>query len=779
MCGAIQSTWVYTLILVACVNAAGASITCPSGSHNVTALDHFQTRGVYAQYYPNYVDTIANGEHIIPKLSAIHYDRVEPILNIEGLTKNNAALKGGLPNPELFHYSAPIMEDRIYARFLFRFIAPCDGEYKFRTSADDGAILTINGVRESYDWSGHPEQQFYTDKFTFTAGSVRSVMFEYFEGTGHMVVRLQWKPPGASDYSVVPSEYLVPAMGPEVLVTTHNTITIDGKAEVQYFEARLSEKPLQTVYVDIGNEAGADIFGVDKCVLIFTPENWETPQTVHVAPILGTTSTRKVEGTMWITLKPRYNKEIAPGGVAVIDPATSPQSSGSRAQCTGWGDPHYTMFDGKKFDLYEQGMFTLARDYTGDFGVQTYLIPCDEIGAKVTCTYLGFLVYKGTKIQFRMNPGESHADIWDPTVFVDILEDNNNGVSMVRNSDNNVVFNLPNGMSVKCTTGFYRKERQDGNHWRYLNFYIEAPTTMYEKLTGMCGLFDGSSDGETTNPSEIADKWLVTDESEWIIYGDQQPISPTPTPRPDDPTGPTSGYTPPITMDAFEFADGCNPNTAPNEPLPSSGSGSPITPRTLNSTYEPIEDPEPTDEVVNACKDIINSGVCESMSDDDILGFVEGCAIDTTLAELDVPPPEAAEPFLEACSFEEKKDACNQCTSLQQCDMATNTCVTVASSCGVGCGEANGHGTCDESNSVCDCTEDYTGIHCESPLEPCKTDPCLNGGICSNEALQTTCECVDGYQGVRCEQSPACQSAGTDESTGKVYKLEVYTECIA
>ncbi|KNC81947.1 hypothetical protein SARC_05760 [Sphaeroforma arctica JP610] len=100
----------------------------------------------------------------------------------------------------------------------------------------------------------------------------------FYEYTGGMVARMQWTPPGASGVSNIPAEYMVPSMTAEVLVTTHDTITVSGKPEIEFFEARLLEKPTEIVYVDIFNLAGGDIFDVDKCVLVLTPENWETPQ---------------------------------------------------------------------------------------------------------------------------------------------------------------------------------------------------------------------------------------------------------------------------------------------------------------------------------------------------------------------------------------------------------------------------------------------------------------------------------------------------------------------
>ncbi|KNC81950.1 hypothetical protein, variant [Sphaeroforma arctica JP610] len=627
--------------------------------------------------------------------------------------------------------------------------------------------------------------------FWMDAGTVRAFEVNFFEKGGDAVARLEWRYSATNSFlgstTIVPYQYMVPSMTAEVLVTTHNTITVSGKPEIEYFEARLSEKPTETVYVDIFNLAGGDIFGVDKCVLVFTPENWETPQRVHVAPILDSVSNRKVEGTMWITLEPRDNDQFAPGGVAVIDPATAPTAGGlepGRVQCKGWGDPHYTMFDGSRFNLYAQGMFTLFRNYDGDLGVQTYLQPCDDIGAQVSCTFIGYMTYKGTKVQFSMNQGTSFDDIWDPTVQVDILADGGTAVGFTQESANKVVFSLPNGIKVTCTTGFYRTQRTDGNHWRYLNYYVEAPASQQDRLLGLCGYFNGDGSDENTDASWLATEWIVPS-SEWIINGGMNPmVGPSPSPQvvgtgevdSSDYVSPNDG----TTIDNFVFEPACNPNVDPRSPLPTPVPGTPpvvLIPPALNESYVPIVDPPLDPAIQELCEAMINSEICPKMSTQDITGFVEGCTIDTQLALLDTPPPEAAEPFFEACTFDTANvNECNTCTALQTCD-ETGSCVTVGSNCGSGCGTPE-QGTCDENNAVCVCTENYSGDHCGIPDDPCTASPCENGGVCTAEGLQPMCSCPENFTGVRCQLYPVCSNRLQETGTTRLIQLEVYTKCV-
>lgn len=54
-------------------------------------------------------------------------------------------------------------------------------------------------------------------------------------------------------------------------------------------------------------------------------------------------------------------------------------------------------------------------------------------------------------------------------------------------------------------------------------------------------------------------------------------------------------------------------------------------------------------------------------------------------------------------------------------------------------------GVCEEG--FCNCPPDYTGVYCETKIEPCKDIVCLNGGNCVNG----DCICAAGYEGKKCE----------------------------
>lgn len=61
---------------------------------------------------------------------------------------------------------------------------------------------------------------------------------------------------------------------------------------------------------------------------------------------------------------------------------------------------------------------------------------------------------------------------------------------------------------------------------------------------------------------------------------------------------------------------------------------------------------------------------------------------------------------------------------------------------------------------VCDCIDDYGGVHCEEPPPPvdlCAEFSCLNGGSCVVTGIfsqSASCNCIDGWAGDECEIEP-------------------------
>ena len=52
---------------------------------------------------------------------------------------------------------------------------------------------------------------------------------------------------------------------------------------------------------------------------------------------------------------------------------------------------------------------------------------------------------------------------------------------------------------------------------------------------------------------------------------------------------------------------------------------------------------------------------------------------------------------------------------------------------------------------TCQCPPGYTGANCETAINNCATNPCLNGGTCVNGVNSYTCACPVGFGGTSFE----------------------------
>ncbi|KFV75593.1 Sushi, nidogen and EGF-like domain-containing protein 1, partial [Struthio camelus australis] len=66
---------------------------------------------------------------------------------------------------------------------------------------------------------------------------------------------------------------------------------------------------------------------------------------------------------------------------------------------------------------------------------------------------------------------------------------------------------------------------------------------------------------------------------------------------------------------------------------------------------------------------------------------------------------------------------------------------------------------------LCVCEPGYTGHHCELEINECQSDPCKNGGTCKDLPGSFTCYCPEGFVGIQCETVAACAGGPSDCST--------------
>ena len=106
-------------------------------------------------------------------------------------------------------------------------LAPYTGSYQFRTITDDGARLTVNGVVQFDDETGHGPLANTGAAITLTAGTKYDIKFEYFQGGGGATAQLLYAPLG-SPFQIIPQSQLfttfttAPAAPTNLTATGHN-----------------------------------------------------------------------------------------------------------------------------------------------------------------------------------------------------------------------------------------------------------------------------------------------------------------------------------------------------------------------------------------------------------------------------------------------------------------------------------------------------------------------------------------------------------------------------
>eukprot|EP00057_Strongylocentrotus_purpuratus_P017149 XP_011671623.1 PREDICTED: fibropellin-1 isoform X6 [Strongylocentrotus purpuratus] len=83
------------------------------------------------------------------------------------------------------------------------------------------------------------------------------------------------------------------------------------------------------------------------------------------------------------------------------------------------------------------------------------------------------------------------------------------------------------------------------------------------------------------------------------------------------------------------------------------------------------------------------------------------------------------------------------------------------------------------SSGLCDCATGFTGTLCETNIDECDSNPCTNGGSCSDGVNSFTCSCADGYTGTLCGTDVnECELDSSLCSNGRCVNLDGSYTCI-
>ncbi|KAK7080255.1 DNA repair protein Rad9,Rhp9, partial [Halocaridina rubra] len=77
----------------------------------------------------------------------------------------------------------------------------------------------------------------------------------------------------------------------------------------------------------------------------------------------------------------------------------------------------------------------------------------------------------------------------------------------------------------------------------------------------------------------------------------------------------------------------------------------------------------------------------------------------------------------------------------------------------------------------CDCQPGWEGELCQSETNECASDPCKNGGTCTDRFNNFTCTCLDTWQGPTCEQDFDECATAICKNGGSCYNIQGSFEC--
>ncbi|AXB42941.1 family 16 glycoside hydrolase [Amycolatopsis albispora] len=159
------------------------------------------------------------GAGLVPAPAAAQVPPQEPGVTLRvydvqvGLTKLCTLKAGQTPNVDKL---MPVIDwastadfgiaDNFVSEVTANLNVPADGTYKFRLTSDDGSRLSIGG-NVVVDHDGLHEPTAKEGSAELTAG-YQPLRIDHFDASYDQVVKLEWQPPGATGYTVVPNSVL-------------------------------------------------------------------------------------------------------------------------------------------------------------------------------------------------------------------------------------------------------------------------------------------------------------------------------------------------------------------------------------------------------------------------------------------------------------------------------------------------------------------------------------------------------------------------------------------
>lgn len=259
-------------------------------------------------------------------------------------------------------------------------------------------------------------------------------------------------------------------------------------AASQVVEFSLPRKPTAAVGVFVASPALTS----NKCMLKFTPDNWNVKQKLVVAPSAFLSDAEKARALILdIALSsrdPSYHRKTHQY------PFIRSQDHGG--VCTAAGDPHFRTFNGRTFDYQGQGCFYLVKSkYLSVLGS----FRCPGFNRGVTIATSIAVRYGSARWMIGINSGEK------------VASDNLDGIVIAR-SGNTIELRCNDGAVIRITKNFWTQ-----GEW-YLDTQITLPLHYKNRVHGLCGNINDNNLYKcsdtfpgpiTNNPNEFGDSYAV------------------------------------------------------------------------------------------------------------------------------------------------------------------------------------------------------------------------------------------------------------------------------
>ncbi|XP_046857656.1 neurogenic locus notch homolog protein 2-like [Xenia sp. Carnegie-2017] len=453
----------------------------------------------------------------------------------------------------------------------------------------------------------------------------------------------------------------------------------------------------------------------------------------------------------------------------------------SQTTCSASGDPHYTSFDGKRFDFMGDCEYEFSKDCSKNklFTVLTKNVRC---GRRVTCTAAVKIIIAGYFIQLTRQRGTAVVNGVRLSKFPIIRP----GFKITNPSWSWLIFTTDIGMSVSW------------NFWSYVKVTVSGKYKGMMCNTSLCGNNNGRQDDDHYYSRKCAPSPTpcIPDSKKKVVINKCHLMS--------DPSSPFHGacnrYVDPANLisnckyDACRCTDPmecvCNAFAAYSKLCVEYGGfidwrfkGTYLYPKLKECEQTCSNKGEIFTECGSACaktcRDISRGIKCSETC-------IPGCHCPKG-SYLDdknhCVPMKNCSCFFEGKYYKAgenvKVGRCKTCT----CNMGAMACVDDRNCSSKGPCESfpcKNDGVCIEEGNkfTCICTKEYQGKTCEElKPTPCDSGPCKNNGTCTNKGDNFTCECADGFEGKTCEVMNACakepcKNDGVCASNGSSYQCE-------